>query len=142
MRVLMPLVAVGLVAGCARWEPRTEGPVEFTRACPLKRAPAVEDFGDLGVTGAYHFVIQDAPKEDLAAFLQATGEKSFSVALMPIEINGMNTIVAQGPGVLGKQAQVDAEFELACGIGRGKVYLTHVRYDPYDPKNEGWIRVR
>lgn len=143
MRVALVLLAAMSLAGCARWEAQSEpGPLEFTRACPLKRAPEVTEFGASGVSGAYHFVIQDADKEDLAAFLESARTAKFNVALMTIEIDGLDTLVAQGPGVLRTQSEVDREFDAGCGIGHGKVYLTHVRYDPYDPQNAGYVRVR
>lgn len=135
------LSAVSLAA-CARWEPQTApGPVVLSHACPLQRGPEVSDFGEAGLRGVYHFVTQDAPSEDLAAFLAASRTNSFNVVLMTVNINGKNTLFAQGPSLLRSQAQVDAEFDLACTLGHGKVYLSYVRYDPPDP-NAGSLRVR
>ena len=34
-----------------------------------------------------------------------------------------------GMAGLRSQREVDAEFQAACRLGRGHVYLTHVRYD-------------
>ncbi len=36
--------------------------------------------------------------------------------------------------------KMDTEFERACAMGQGAVYMTHVRYD--QPAKDGYIRVR
>lgn len=141
-RLLFPLLALGAVSGCARWEPETAaGPITLSQACPLQRGPAVTDFGEAGLRGVYHFVTQDAPMEDKTAFLAASRTHGFDVVLMTININGKDTLFAPGPELLRSQAQVDAEFDLACSLGHGKVYLTHVRYDAPNPDAKS-LRVR
>jgi hypothetical protein len=140
-RALILMLPVTALGGCARWEPESRGPVQLVRACPLQRAPAVGELGDKGLRGAYHFVIQDAADDDLTGFLAASEAEGFKVILLTLNINGKDTVFAMGPDVLMSQAHVDAEFDVACALGRGKVYLTHVRYDPPDPA-AGPVRVR
>jgi hypothetical protein len=129
------------LAGCARWHPqRTPGLATFDRACPLARAPRVAEFGPAGVRGAYHFVIQGATSEDLEGLARRANAAGFRFALLTIEMNGVDTKFAGGPGRLHDQHGVDEEFRAACRLGRGPVYLTHVRYNPAE--ENGPVRVR
>jgi hypothetical protein len=132
------MVALG---GCAGWEPQTTGPIALTRACPLKRAPEVSDYGEAGVQGVYHFVIAGASKSDLAGFLGASQKEGYSVMLMTVNLNGKDTLFATGPRPLHSQLDVDQAFGVACGLGRGKVFLTHVRYNSVAAE-PGFIRAR
>ena len=129
------------LAGCARWQPEQSGPVTLTRACPLQRAPGVADFAGGGVKGVYQFVTQDAAEGDLGSFLRSTDEHGFGLVPLTVTMNGKDTLIAHGPGVLRSQAEVDAEFETACAMGHGSVYLTHVRYNAANEEG-GAVRVR
>jgi hypothetical protein len=128
------------LTGCARWEPEQASPVKLTRACPLQRGPEVAAFGE-GVSGVYSFVTQDAPERELAEFLRTAEASGFSLIPMAITLNGKDTLVATGPALLRNQFQADAEFQLACSLGGGAVYLTHVRYNAPE-ENRGSVRVR
>jgi hypothetical protein len=141
LRILTVIFALLSVAGCARWLPERKSPIKLTAACPLKRAPALTDYGSKGARGIYHFVVQDAQKANLVAFLSKAEAAGFHVILMTMNINGRDTLFAAGPARLSTQAQVDKEFNIACGLGRGKVFLTHVRYDSGDSTAET-VRVR
>ena len=142
IRSLPPLLAASLLlTGCARWEPqRGPGLATFDRACPLARAPRVDDFGAAGVRGAYHFVTQGATSDDRAGFIRRADETGFRLMLMTIQMNGVDTLFAAGPGVLHDQHAVDEEFRAACRLGLGPIYLTHARYNP--AAENGPVRVR
>lgn len=130
-----------LLSGCAaRWQSE-KGPVSLTEACPQRRALRVEVFGDAGLHAVYNFVTQGASDTDLAAFLRRGRKKGFDLMLMTVNINGLDTTFATGPLVLRSQEQVDAEFEAACRLGVGPIYLTHVQYNPAD-ENGPSVRVR
>ncbi len=126
------------LSGCTqRWRPQSgPGPVTFSEACPQRRAPRVEDFGEAGVRGVYHFVTQDASDDELGALVQATSAGGFSLVPMTVNLNGRDTLFAHGAAVLRSQAEVDAEFTTACRMGQGRVYLTHVRYNQGDGSAE------
>ena len=133
---------VGLAAhgGCARWQPDMGARPSFAHACSLTRAPEVTDFGPAGLHAVYHFVTQDASNDDLGALIRGTEARGFALMLMTVNLNGRDTVFAHGAGVLRSQSEVDAEFEVACRIGTGRVYLTHVRYNPAD--EPGAVRAR
>jgi hypothetical protein len=139
----LPIVCATLLGGCAlRWHPQTgPGPATFGPACPGRRAPAVADFGAAGIRGAYHFVIDHASRGDLGALVRGAGAQGFGLAPLTVNINGHDTVFAIGPAVLHDQAEVDAEFQIACRLGRGRIYLTHVRYNPADSHSPE-VRVR
>lgn len=128
--------SIVFVGGCARWEPQQVGPAKLTKACPLKRAPAVEEFAQEGMQGAYHFITQGVSESDLKALLQSARQHGFTFTPITININGKNTLIAKGPNVLMDQNQVDGEFALACSLGRGRAYLSHVRYNPAEEGSE------
>ena len=142
IRSLPPLLAASLLlTGCARWEPqRGPGLATFDRACPLARAPRVDDFGAAGVRGAYHFVTQGATSDDLGALARRAAAARFRLAPITVEMNGVDTMFGAGPGVLHDQHAIDAEFGAACRLGSGPIYLTHVRYNP--AQENGPVRVR
>jgi hypothetical protein len=134
------LAGSATLTGCARWEPsRRPGPVTFERACPLRLAPRVEAFGGTGVRAVYHFAVGGAG-DALSAFLRAAGTAGFNVAPVMVEINGTDTLIVHGPAVLRDQRAVDREFRAACALGRGRIYLAHVRHNPAG--QPGDIRVR
>ena len=105
VRNLLIFLAGSLVlTGCARWQPQHgPGPTRFDRACPLARAPRVADFGPAGVRGAYHFVVQGATSDDLAGLTRRTAAAGFRLGLLTVEMNGVDTMFAAGPGVLRDQ---------------------------------------
>jgi hypothetical protein len=142
VRTLAPILAGSLIlAGCARWEPsHRPGPVTFDRACPLRRAPRVEAFGETGVRAVYHFAVGGAASDVLGAFLSAAEATGFSVVPVMVEMNGTDTLIVRGSAVLRDQRAVDREFRAACGLGAGPVYLTHVRHNPAG--QAGDVRVR
>jgi hypothetical protein len=125
------LVGSLVLTGCTRWEPQQgTGPVVFDRACPLRRAPQVATIGVAGVRGVYHFAVGGASDAERGAFLHAAEAGGFRVALVTININGTDTLFAWGRAVLHDQRSVDREFRAACGLGAGRIYLTHVRHNP------------
>jgi hypothetical protein len=135
------LAACVILVGCARWEPsRRPGPVAFDRACPLRRAPRVESFGETGVRAVYHFAAGRPAEGALRAFIHAADTTGFNVVPIMVEMNGTDTLIVQGLATLRDQAAVDREFRAACGLGRGRIYLTHVRHNPAVPA--GNVRVR
>ena len=136
-------LALGILAlgGCARWQPEGPGRATLPDACPLRRAPAVQAFGPDGLRAVYHFVTQNASNEELGALIDGTAAHGFSLAPMTVNINGRDTLFARGQTVLRNQREVDAEFGIACGLGHGRVYLTHVRYNTDQQQGEQ-IRVR
>lgn len=136
------LITVGTLGACVpRWEAPTVGPVQFTEACPDRRAPLIEDFGSTGLRAVYNFVVQDASQDDLGLLFRQSREQGFGLAPVTININGHDTLFATGAAALHRQSEVDAEFRSACRMGGGKVYLTHVRYNPEGDQNEQ-VRVR
>ncbi|HYI41875.1 MAG TPA: hypothetical protein VE053_16320 [Allosphingosinicella sp.] len=129
------------IGGCStRWQPET-GKVRFTRACPQHRAPHVGVSAPGGLRGAYSFVTQDASAADLSAWVSRSDEHGFAIVPITVKLNGLDTVFATGPGVLVSQEQVDAEFETACRLQTGRIYLTHVRYNPVD-ENRSSVQVR
>lgn len=128
-----------MLAGCARWQPETN-PVELTQACPGKRAPVVGEMPELPLRATYNFVIEGVSDADLKAFLANLKSDGFSLVPMMFNLNGKDTLFANGPAVLGSQSGVDAEFNLACRTAVGDVYLTHVRFNSVDA--DGPTRVR
>ncbi|BBC70932.1 conserved hypothetical protein [Altererythrobacter sp. B11] len=138
------MLLAGISTGCARWEPEASGPARLTRACPLKRAPAVTDYGEAGVYAMYHYVVQDASAEEIAAFKNERIAAGFAVAEIVINLNGKDTLFVRGATAMRRQAEVDREFAAACEAGSEDVYLTHVFYQPFDPNeaNPTAIRVR
>ena len=131
-------------AGCARWRPETNNPIKLTQACQLKSAPAVQDYGTAGVYAMYQFVIQGASRKEMDFFHMRTKSRGLAVGTLIVNLNGKDTIFARGPGVMRDQAQVDQEFDIVCGTGTERVYLTHVAYSPFDPldPNPTSVRVR
>lgn len=137
----MIATAVALTGCATRWQPQTEGRVVLSEACSGRRAPAVEEFGASGLRGVYHFVTQDASSEELGTLIRGTETQGFRLAFMTVNINGLDTIFAHGPALLRSQGEVDAEFRAACGLGHGRVYLTHVRYNAAEGEGE-YVRAR
>ena len=90
----------------------------------------MDEFGEAGVRGTYHVVVQDAPDDELAAFIGRVAEHGFGLVPLTIDIDGLDTMVVTGTATLRTQHEVDVEFDSACGMGGGKIYLTHVRYNP------------
>ena len=135
------LASTLILAGCVRWEPsHRPGPVAFDRACPLRRAPRVEAFGEAGVRAVYHFAAGRASSEALGAFIHAADTTGFNVVPIMVEMNGTDTLIVQGLAVLRDQAAVDREFRASCRLGRERIYLSHVRHNPAVPA--GPVRVR
>lgn len=137
--IFTPISLAVISAGCARWEPETN-PVELTQACPGKRGPVVGEVPELPVRATYNFVIEGVSDADLKAFLAILKSNGFSLVPMMFNLNGKDTLFANGPAVLGSQSGVDAEFNLACRTAVGDVYLTHVRFNSADA--DGPTRVR
>ena len=137
--IFTTITLAAMTAGCARWEPETN-PVELTQACPGKRAPVVGEVPELPVRATYNFVIEGVSDADLKAFLAILKSNGFSLVPMMFNLNGEDTLFANGPAVLGSQSGVDAEFNLACRTAVGDVYLTHVRFNSADA--DGPTRVR
>jgi len=138
----MAILCATALCGCTpRWRPETSGPVSFTPACPQRRAPAVTEFGAAGVRAAYNFVTDRASDGDLGILLRQSRALGFGLAPMTVNLNGHDTMFATGPAVLHDQREVDAEFQAACRLGHGRIYLTHVRYNPADANGPG-VRVR
>jgi hypothetical protein len=141
----VPLAVIAVAAACLggcvfRWQPQATGRVVMTRACTWNRAPNVADFGPAGVRGAYSFATQNASDAELGALIRNTGAGGFSLALVIANLNGRDAMFAQGPAALRSQREVDREFRTACRLGQGRVYLTHVRYNP--ARQAGDVRVR
>ena len=141
-RTLATILAGSLIlTGCARWEPsHRPGPVTFDRACPLRRAPAVETFGETGVRAVYHFAASGASEAERGAFIHATDGAGFNVVPVMVEMNGIDTLIVQGAAVLRDQRAVDREFGAACALRQRHIYLTHVRHNPAG--QPGALRVR
>ena len=139
----LSILAFGIVAfgGCARWQPEGPGRATLPEACPMRRAPAVAEFGPDGLRAVYHFVTQNASNEELGALIDGTATYSFALAPMTVTINGRDSMFARGAAVLRSQREVDSEFGIACRLGRGRVYLTHVRYNPARQQGEN-VRAR
>lgn len=138
----LSIICAALLGGCTtRWHPEAHGPLTLVPACPNRRAPNVPDFGAAGVRAAYHFVTEGASGDDLGALIQHARAQGFGLAMMTVNINGRDTVLATGPAVLHDQREVDAEFNIACHLGRGPIYLTHVRYNPAD-SDQRQVRVR
>jgi hypothetical protein len=135
--------AASLLGGCAtRWEPQAgEGPVTFEHACSGRVAPAVADFGRAGVRAAYHFVTQGASDVERGALSRRAALQGFGVAPITVNLNGLDTVFVTGPNILRTQSEVDAQFVAACGLGRGPIYLTHVRHNSADSDGEQ-VRVK
>ena len=129
--IFTTITLAAMTAGCARWEPETN-PVELTQACPGKRAPVVGEVRELPVRATYNFVTEGVSDADLKAFLAKLKSNGFSLVPMMFNLNGKDTLFANGPAVLGSQSGVDAEFNLACRTAVGDVYLTHVRFNSAD----------
>ena len=127
---MIAAAAAACLGGCARWQPQTSGQVVLTRACPLARAPSVAEFGRAGLSGIYHFVTQDASRDELGALIHNADAAGFRLMLLTVNLNGKDTVFAWGAAVLRSQRDVDAEFGIACRMGQGHIYLTHVRYNP------------
>ena len=128
--LLIVVAGITALSGCARWQPDTGARPSFAHACPLTRAPEVTDFGPAGLRAIYHFVTQDASDDELGALIRGTSAAGFELMFMTVNLNGRDTVFANGAGVLHSQREVDTEFAVACRIGMGRVYLTHVRYNP------------
>ena len=140
-RLATVLVGSAILAGCARWEPsHRPGPVAFDRACPLRRAPRVETFGETGVRAIYHFAAGGSSEAERAAFIHSVASRGLNLIPVMVEINGVDTLIVQGAAVLRSQREVDREFGVACRAGQRHVYLTHVRHNPIDQR--GGVRVR
>jgi hypothetical protein len=132
-----------LLGGCtARWHAQTgQGLATFRPACPGRRAPAVADFGAAGVRAVYNLVTDDVSSRELSGLLRDSGAQGFRIMPLTVNLNGHDTLFMTGPSVLNDQTAVDEEFQVACRLGRGHIYLTHVRYNPEDIRSPE-IRVR
>jgi len=106
----------------------------------LRRAPAVEAFGETGVRAVYHFVVGGAQGHALRDFLSVAQAGSFAIMPMTIQMDGVDTMFVHGRAALHDQNAVDREFRTACALGGGGIYLTHVRHNP--AVATGDIRVR
>lgn len=138
------VILSAVITGCARsdsqrWAPET-GQIQLTRACPSKLAPTVEEVPAMPVRAAYNFVTEHASDADKTQFFKNLKTNGFSIVPITINLNGKDTWFARGPELLANQSDVDAEFNLACQVAAGEVYLTHVQFNSAD--GQGSLRVR
>lgn len=121
------------LTGCAkRWEPESgPGPLKFVKACPGRKAPVVTDFGDRGVTAAYHFVVTGASQKEIVALVEHTERAGLEADLttLIIVMNGTDALFAASKAPLFDQSAIDAQFAAICAIKVRNTYLTHVRYN-------------
>jgi hypothetical protein len=137
------VILIGVsVTGCVRWKPEIGSPIKLTRACPFKQAPAVTEYGKDGVYAMYHYVVQGAPAEEIKAFTTDRIAHGFAVAMVTVNLNGKDTLFVRGAKAMRNQAQIDEEFNAACGAGSERVYLTHVFHQPFDPNDPAPTSVR
>lgn len=140
-RFIVAALAMSIaLTGCTkRWEPeRGPGPLKFVQACPGRKAPAVADFGDQGVTAAYHFVVTGASQKEIVALVDRAEKAGLEVDLgtLMIVMNGTDALFAASKAPLFDQSAADAQFAAICAIKVRNTHLTHVRYNRVGVKEE------
>ncbi|MCW1428353.1 hypothetical protein [Novosphingobium sp. JCM 18896] len=143
LKAIGSILLAASAAGCVRWKPEANGPLKLTRACPLKIAPTVTEYGQAGVYAMYHYVVQGASSKEIEVFKdESIHVRPFAVANIIMNLNGKDTMFVRGGKAMRTQQQIDDEFKVACGAGSEHVYLTNVFYQPYDPANPDPKEVR